>query len=532
MAELRSEERGLQLKVVYCGTPAAGKTTNVVHVRSAMDPSGPPLESPEEKEEGAVYRVLLPEIPLPVEPPLRLSIEVATVRGQASNLGHWHDLMRHADGVVFVADARRERLRDNLVAWADYLEYLRAVKRELDEVATVIQYNKLDLDTCMATGDLEAAINPESHPSFEAAAAHGRGVGKSFCEIVRRIVARVHADLDLENAGYRRSVFASAVDEALHQIGMRAGRRMREQEGTAPEAPTTPPESPSASLPPAPPPPPPVPSTPPVELAAGEQARAEPGDPEERGDLWATWYREGVRARGAVCKDREAARLRVADFAENARRPLDFLHKLVRHFEDSVPELPAATSEALEAGRRVVEYLAQITRFLVREEENALLLGRGVGDPARALETVIPRLREWLGKDFVEVDHGPLPALAAAPGDLEVIFHGLLLDAMQAVDRKAGSPALVLSAKETSRSVIVTLQGAFALDRLPAPGDRSLAWPHLALVRELLAVHGAALRVRPLPGRLSIVALRFRPALPLVSPSAPTEGSRSTVSAR
>ena len=94
--------------------------------------------------------------------------------------------MKGVDGIVFVADSQVERIESNI----ESLEGLEAQlaeteKRTLEEVPFVLQYNKRDLPNAMSVADLDRALNPRAHPTFEAVASHGTGVFDTLKGVVR-----------------------------------------------------------------------------------------------------------------------------------------------------------------------------------------------------------------------------------------------------------------------------------------------------------------------------------------------------------
>ena len=82
---------------------------------------------------------------------LPIRFHLYTVPGQVLYERTRIAVLNGADGVVFVADAQRERLQDNLTSLKRARpEHLTAGKRFLD-FPLVMQYNKMDLPNALPT---------------------------------------------------------------------------------------------------------------------------------------------------------------------------------------------------------------------------------------------------------------------------------------------------------------------------------------------------------------------------------------------
>lgn len=197
MAQVNPLTREVLIKLVYYGPGLGGKTTTLqkVHAASPAETRGKivSLATP-------VDRTLYFDfMPLRVEPvhgyPVRL--QLFTVPGQVYFNATRKLVLTGADGVVFVADSKRDRQDANLESLQNLEANLQEQGRALAGVPHVLQYNKRDLDDIGTIDELNRALNPQLAPHFESQAALGEGVLPPLDELVRLVL------LDLE----KRAIF-------------------------------------------------------------------------------------------------------------------------------------------------------------------------------------------------------------------------------------------------------------------------------------------------------------------------------------
>jgi signal recognition particle receptor subunit beta len=220
VAQVNPLTREVLIKLVYYGPGLGGKTTTLqkVHAASPAETRGKivSLATP-------VDRTLYFDfMPLRVEPvhgyPVRL--QLFTVPGQVYFNATRKLVLTGADGVVFVADSKRDRQDANLESLQNLEANLQEQSRSLSGVPHVMQYNKRDLDSICAMAELNAALNAHAAPAFPSAASLSEGVIEPLDELVRLVLT------DLE----RRAVFgggepsqqASAARFGAHPEGLRA----------------------------------------------------------------------------------------------------------------------------------------------------------------------------------------------------------------------------------------------------------------------------------------------------------------------
>src|SRR5262245_16432429 len=219
MGIFNPSDKSLNLKVVYYGPSFGGKTTSLHRVHEVLNPqSGPSLISLDTEEDATLFFDYLP-IHLMIADRYSVRIQGYTVPGQSKYATTRKLVLKGTDGIVFVADSQRDRLRDNLVSYGELLGNLKELGLSLESMPFVIEYNKRDLDDRLPLSDLHAALNKDGlYPSFETVALRGEGTFETFTEMVRRLVSRAHREFDLERHGIRRHHLAAALDQALTEL--------------------------------------------------------------------------------------------------------------------------------------------------------------------------------------------------------------------------------------------------------------------------------------------------------------------------
>ena len=194
MATVNHGAREITFKVVYCGTPMGGKTTNLAYIHSRLDDG---IRGDLVSLATANDRTLFFDF-LPLEAPqisgYRTKFQLYTVPGQVVYNATRQLVMRGADGIVYVADSQLERLEENLACLHGIESGLRQLGTSLAAIPTVFQYNKRDLPNATSTRHLDAALNGKEHgfPTFEACAAQGIRVFETLNAISQMVLHRFH----------------------------------------------------------------------------------------------------------------------------------------------------------------------------------------------------------------------------------------------------------------------------------------------------------------------------------------------------
>lgn len=192
MPAIDNKTRTLRFKIVYCGTPLSGKTTNLRQIHSRLDPQGrSDLVSLSTSQDRTLFFDFL-AVESQAIPGWNTSFHLYTVPGQVTYNATLQLVLRQADGVVFVADSQMDRQRDNMHAFQALEANLRLNGSGIERLPLVLQYNKRDLPNTAPVEYLEYLLNnrPVPHLSFEADAKGGRNVLATLNAITQAVVAR------------------------------------------------------------------------------------------------------------------------------------------------------------------------------------------------------------------------------------------------------------------------------------------------------------------------------------------------------
>lgn len=191
MSLINYASREINCKIVYYGPGLGGKTTNIKYIYQQINPEfRGKLVSLATETDRTLFFDFLP-LDLGQVQGFKTRFHLYTVPGQVHYDASRRLILKGADGVVFVADAQRERLDENL----ESLENLRVnlISQNLDPetIPFVMQYNKIDLPNVMTYEELEKAINPKSYLSVEAVAIEGVGVFDTLKSISKLVLKAI-----------------------------------------------------------------------------------------------------------------------------------------------------------------------------------------------------------------------------------------------------------------------------------------------------------------------------------------------------
>ena len=194
MAVVNHETKEVAFKLVFCGTPMSGKTTNLgyIHSRTEAGQRGE-LVSLATATDRTLFFDFLP-INTMVINGYRTRFMLYTVPGQVHYNASRQMVLRGVDGVVFVADSQVERMEENLTAWRGTLENLAANGTPMGTIPIILQYNKRDILDAAPINYMEYALN-NANPrllAFEACAATGSGVFVTLNALAQQVLQRFH----------------------------------------------------------------------------------------------------------------------------------------------------------------------------------------------------------------------------------------------------------------------------------------------------------------------------------------------------
>lgn len=192
MALVRHDSREVQFKIVYCGPPGGGKTTNLQYIHRRLDPGlrGDLVSIATERDRTICFDFL------PVHETeiagYRTRFQLYAVPGQRLLAETRRSVLAGADAVVFVADSSANRLEANLEAWQGCREDLAANRIDPGRIPFAYQYNKRDQADAMRPEDLDEVFGVRV-PSFLACAVTGYQVFATLDWVTVGVLKGFHA---------------------------------------------------------------------------------------------------------------------------------------------------------------------------------------------------------------------------------------------------------------------------------------------------------------------------------------------------
>lgn len=191
MAIVNHDTREVQFKIVYCGTPLGGKTTNLIYIHERLAPAmRGDLASIATEQERTLFFDFLPVHPTIIAG-YDTRFQLYSVPGQKIYGETRQIVLAGVDGIVFVADSDPSRMDANLEALESTREALSNLNRNFDRLPVFFQYNKRDLPNAMSPEDLDEALEV-ARPSFLASAQSGYNVFATLDAVTQKVLRNFH----------------------------------------------------------------------------------------------------------------------------------------------------------------------------------------------------------------------------------------------------------------------------------------------------------------------------------------------------
>ena len=188
MSMINYASREINCKIVYYGPGLCGKTTNLEYIFEKVAPNTRgKLISLATETERTLFFDFLP-VDLGAIRGFKTRFHLYTVPGQVYYNASRKLILKGVDGVVFVADSQVERLDANIESMHNLYENLAEYGLDLREIPFIIQYNKRDLPNTSSLQELEAQLNPNRVPHFEAVATRGIGVFDTLKAVSKQVI--------------------------------------------------------------------------------------------------------------------------------------------------------------------------------------------------------------------------------------------------------------------------------------------------------------------------------------------------------
>lgn len=246
MAVINFARREIITRIVYFGAPGAGTTSNVrwLYTHGRWRTEGPLLPfGPEDSEQTHFFQFVPDEQDLPG---FSLLVRVYSLPGALADRAHREEIVRDADAIVLVADARPGRNEGNIDALLDLDRLLKDLEIELSELPMVFQVNHTDHDEAESVREVVYDLNPYNHPTIPARASEGIGVEETMSRLLEDVVRQVKGNLAGQpsslhvHAIHRREATGPEEVVAAHERAIALARTEEERENRKkPERPWT-----------------------------------------------------------------------------------------------------------------------------------------------------------------------------------------------------------------------------------------------------------------------------------------------------
>jgi len=195
MALFNYATKEITLKIVYYGPGLSGKTTNLQHLHSILNPEtkGRLLSLSTESDRTLFFDFLPVELGKIRDFSIRF--QLYTVPGQVRYNATRKIVLKGADAVIFVADSQRDMREQNIESFENMRENLSSNNINPDDIPIILQYNKRDLSNVSSPDELNADLNHRAYPVTEACAVKGTGVEESFkliTKLLLKFIAKKH----------------------------------------------------------------------------------------------------------------------------------------------------------------------------------------------------------------------------------------------------------------------------------------------------------------------------------------------------
>jgi len=186
VAQPYSQPREVHLKLVFFGPASAGKTSALNYLYRVLRPDvRGQLVSVNTGTDRTLFFDFYPAPPAKLLG-VTIHMQIYAAAGSVQNDATRRALLAGVDGVLFIADSRKGRERDNIQALEELRNCLLELSLKLAELPLVLAWNKRDVPDSLSVGELEAGLNITQAPSFAMVAHVGHGVFESFRALASR----------------------------------------------------------------------------------------------------------------------------------------------------------------------------------------------------------------------------------------------------------------------------------------------------------------------------------------------------------
>lgn len=193
MVSINNQTKEINCKIVYYGPGLGGKTTNLLIIHKKVPTTNKSeMVSLATESDRTLFFDYLP-LDLGKIKGFETKFQLYTVPGQVYYNETRKLVLRGVDGIVFVGDSQRSKLKETIESFEN-LEYnLKESGLVLEDIPHVIQYNKRDMPDLVSLEELDEKVNKYAVPSFEGVAFKGTGVFDTLKSISKMVINKYNA---------------------------------------------------------------------------------------------------------------------------------------------------------------------------------------------------------------------------------------------------------------------------------------------------------------------------------------------------
>ncbi|MBI5183808.1 MAG: SurA N-terminal domain-containing protein, partial [Nitrospinae bacterium] len=192
MVQVNFALREINCKIVYYGPGMSGKTTNLVQIHNrAPDEHKGNLTSITTEGERTLFFDFLP-LDIGTINGMKTKFQLYTVPGQVYYNSTRKLVLQGVDGVIFVADSQRKKMKENMESLKNLETNLSEYGFNIKDIPLIIQFNKRDLPDIVDITEMNMALNAFNAPTLESIANTGKGVIQTFKTMASIVLERLN----------------------------------------------------------------------------------------------------------------------------------------------------------------------------------------------------------------------------------------------------------------------------------------------------------------------------------------------------
>lgn len=187
MALIDHQNKTIHCKIVYYGPGMGGKTSCLQSIHQQLPEANRSelLSKATETERTLFFDLIHPQFQDLAGWPIRFHLY--TVPGAVLYERCRMEVLRGADGVVFVADSQRVKIAENVRSLSELAFMLDLQKKLFARFPLVLQYNKRDVPNALPVERIDQHLNLLPWPRFLSIAPKHQGVIEAFDAVCQRV---------------------------------------------------------------------------------------------------------------------------------------------------------------------------------------------------------------------------------------------------------------------------------------------------------------------------------------------------------